>query len=88
MTGGSDRTRGDRDWLKPADAGPGLERLVFFSDAVFAIAITLLVLELPRPGTTPLERLLDEHGRELLAYVLSFWVIASASRSFRIRPPS
>ena len=76
MTGGSDRRSRDRDWLKPTEVGLDLERLVFFSDAIFAIAITVLVLELPRPGSTPRERLLAEHGRDFVAYGLSFWVLS------------
>jgi uncharacterized membrane protein len=62
----------------------GLERLVFFSDAVFAIAITLLVLEIRLPGSV--ETLSNEQllasllsiGPRYLAYIVSFLVIGSA----------
>jgi uncharacterized membrane protein len=59
----------------------GLDRIVFFSDAVMAIAITLLVLDIKVPETAG-ESALDV-GRQVLAlwpkylgYFVSFWVIA------------
>ena len=56
------------------------ERLTFFSDAVVAIAITLLALGLPVPwGATnaeTLESVLD-HGDDYVAFLISFGVIGS-----------
>ncbi|MEZ4672538.1 MAG: TMEM175 family protein [Anaerolineae bacterium] len=46
----------------------GLERLVFFSDAVFAIAVTLLALEIRLPSEK--SALTDA---ELLQYLLALW---------------
>jgi uncharacterized membrane protein len=60
--------------------GAGTERLTFFSDAVVAIALTLLALELPTPdGFTGRElwRSLGDHGDAYLAFALSFVVIAA-----------
>jgi uncharacterized membrane protein len=61
----------------------GLERLVFFSDAVFAIAITLLILEIRLPAASAelnneelLSRLL-EIWPEYMGYVISFSAIGS-----------
>jgi uncharacterized membrane protein len=58
----------------------GLERLVFFSDAVFAIAITLLALEIRLPSNeilndTQLLSQLTGIWHKYLAYVISFLVI-------------
>ncbi len=60
--------------------GRGLERLVFFSDAVFAIALTLLALELPVPegdSTAALWHSFTSHvNRDYLTFLISFLVIA------------
>jgi uncharacterized membrane protein len=54
------------------------ERLTFFADAVIAIAITLLALELPRPeGNTNAEVLhsVAGHRAEYIAFLISFVVV-------------
>lgn len=51
------------------------ERLVFFSDAVFAIAITVLVLDLKPEGSTPGEFSLGLYANRLFGFFLSFAVI-------------
>ncbi|WP_092651735.1 TMEM175 family protein [Actinopolymorpha singaporensis] len=61
-------------------ADPGTERLVFFSDAVVAIAITLLALDLHVPqGTTGTAFWRDavDHREDYLAFLISFAVIGS-----------
>ena len=61
------------------NAGTSVERMVFFSDAVFAIALTLLALDLKLPEGIPAEQLDSALGAawpQLLAYALSFVIIA------------
>lgn len=57
----------------------GVERVAFFSDAVFAIAITLLVIEIAVPdGDLTGPQLTGELGRlapKFFSFGLSFWVI-------------
>jgi uncharacterized membrane protein len=73
---------------------PGLERIIFFSDAVFAIAITLLAIDVRLPVLPPhltndaLLRALGDLRPEIFAFVISFVVIAAFwvghYRTFRV----
>jgi uncharacterized membrane protein len=61
------------------ESGTSLERMVFFSDAVFAIALTLLALDLKLPegiAAAQLDGALIDALPELFAYALSFVIIA------------
>jgi uncharacterized membrane protein len=64
-------------------AEPALERFVFFSDAVFAIAITLLVIEIKVPQITPgagervWEDMLIHLWPSFFAFILTFLVVGS-----------
>jgi uncharacterized membrane protein len=59
----------------------GLERIVFFSDAVMAIAITLLAIDLKVPelaasvAATELPRALSDLGPRFMSFIISFFVI-------------
>jgi len=76
-------------YLRTIAGGESPERLVFFSDAVFAIAMTLLVVELkvPQVGDGELAPAMGELAPEYLSFVLSFAVIGavwmSHHRKFR-----
>jgi len=69
--------------LTDDESGKALDRLVAFSDGVFSIAMTLLVLNLTVPtihGSAEhvdevLWQTLRDQWPELLSYALSFWVI-------------
>src|SRR3712207_632078 len=61
-------------------AAAAAERLTFFSDAVVAIAITLLAIELPVPrGETTAELLASvrQESFEYLSFLISFVVIGT-----------
>ena len=75
----------DRVWKLPPNEGDeaaeeeGIGRILALSDGVFAIAMTLLVLEIAIPATTSdthLPKALLELWPRYLAYFLSFVVIA------------
>ena len=71
----------------------GVDRIVFFSDAVFAIAITLLALEIKIPDSSDLNsnssltHILSNIFPQILAFMLSFLIIgvfwASHVRKYR-----
>jgi uncharacterized membrane protein len=55
--------------------GLEFDRFVFFSDAVFAIAMTLLVVGIGVPHVGDLDRALDGKGDEIVSFFISFLVI-------------
>lgn len=65
-----------------AESNEGVERIVAFSDAVFAFAITLLALDLGIPDlganrtNAALYAALVAQTPHLLSFALSFWIIA------------
>jgi uncharacterized membrane protein len=74
----------DRVWRLPRQEGDeaaeeGIGRILALSDGVFAIAVTLLILDIAVPATTSdndLSRALLDLWPRYLAYVLSFLVIS------------
>jgi uncharacterized membrane protein len=69
----------DRDADAGSDAGwLSAERLVFFSDAVVAIAMTLLALDLPVPDGNTNAKVLSQfgaHRQDYVAFLISFAVV-------------
>jgi uncharacterized membrane protein len=53
-----------------------LHRMLFFTDAVFAIVLTLLALELKPPQTPDAREALVEIGNHLTTFAMSFAVVA------------
>jgi len=72
------------------DSGPDVERTMFFSDAVFAIAMTLVAVDIkvPQVPADELGRAVMEQRQEFFAYALSFAVAGaywlSHHRLFRL----
>jgi uncharacterized membrane protein len=73
---GSATTHSDSDAFHPA---PGLERIEFFSDAVIAIAVTLLAIDIKPPEVelTQLPMALVGLAPRLGIFALSFLIIGS-----------
>jgi uncharacterized membrane protein len=73
----------------PSDAPDGsagprtVDRVVQFSDGVFTVALTLLVVDLAVPDLAPgltendLQRALQAQVPNVLAFLLTFWVVAA-----------
>lgn len=66
-------------------ASPGgrtIDRVVQFSDGVFTVALTLLVVDLAVPNLAPtsteadLQRALQDQIPNILAFLLTFWVVS------------
>ena len=66
--------------LHSREGGSALERMVFFSDAVFAIAMTLLVIDIRIPESVEGDAIgpaLVDAIPQIAAYAISFYVIAA-----------
>ncbi|MEB7504918.1 TMEM175 family protein [Arthrobacter koreensis] len=83
-------TENSGSFKRGLDSGPDIERTMFFSDAVFAIAMTLLAVDIKAPDVPAgeLGRAVLEQRPEFFAYALSFAVAGaywlSHHRLFRL----
>lgn len=60
-------------------AEKSVDRLIYFSDAVIAIAITLLALQLPVPAGNTAQQMwhsVGEHQSDYFSFLISFAIIA------------
>src|SRR4029078_7970875 len=76
--GGAVEKDRDANRQSPNAETTGIDRLVFFSDAVFAIAMTLLVLPLiagSQENGAGVWNGFQDQGPKLYAFAISFWVI-------------
>ena len=82
---GPDGAAADQGRSATAEAAANsVDRLTFFSDAVVAIAMTLLALDLPVPNVDSgpgLAEFVSDHLGEYLAFLVSFLVIAAYWRA-------
>jgi uncharacterized membrane protein len=73
---------------EPSEGGlqrsPDLDRIAFFSDGVFAIAITLLVLDIRLPEPIPsshasglVSALVEELWPDFYSFLISFWFVGT-----------
>ena len=84
-------TENSSSFKRGLDSGPDTERTMFFSDAVFAIAMTLLAVDIKAPDVPPdqLGQAILEQRPEFFAYALSFavagayWLASDAVTSNR-----
>jgi uncharacterized membrane protein len=67
---------------EPSEVPPSLERVIFFSDAVFAIAMTLLVIDITIPAVSDMtnDDLIEQLrllAPNIFSYTLSFAVVGT-----------
>ncbi|MFI6601633.1 TMEM175 family protein [Nonomuraea sp. NPDC050536] len=80
----------EQETEEPVESGYSPERMIFFSDAVFAIAMTLLAIEIERPeekdlvSSAALAEFLWHHISSLIAFVLGFFLLWGVQRRHHV----